>query len=122
MSQSIVLIVDDDTELRLIYRQTLERNGFRVREAQDGVQAMEMLNEEMPDLIILDMMMPRMSGSTVLKLLADNDKFANVRLVLITAYPHFRETAISFNVDQFLAKPVRPSDVVNAVRTALDAD
>ena len=120
MSQSIVLIVDDDAELRRIYRQTLERSGYHVREAQDGVEAMEMLNTDIPALIILDMMMPRMSGSTVLKLLSENEKFANVRLVLITAYPHFRDTALNFNVDQFLAKPVRPSDVVNAVKTALD--
>jgi CheY-like chemotaxis protein len=122
MSPSIVLIVDDDTELRKIYRQTLERNGYHVREAEDGARAIEMLSEEVPDLIILDMMMPRMSGSTVLKLLNENPSYGNVRLVVITAYPHFRDTALNFNVDQFLAKPVRPSDVVNAVRTALDGN
>jgi CheY-like chemotaxis protein len=115
-----ILIVDDDAELRSIYRQTLERQGYSVTEAEDGVDAINQINANKPDVLILDMMMPRMAGSSVLKMLAENDTLSSIRRVVITAYPNYRDTALSYDVDQFLVKPVRPSDIVNAVKTALD--
>lgn len=115
-----ILIVDDDAELRGIYRQTLERQGYNVSEAEDGVEAINKINESKPDVLILDMMMPRMAGASVLKLLSENNTLESIRRVVVTAYPNYRDTALSFNVDQFLVKPVRPSDIVNAVKIALD--
>lgn len=115
-----VLIVDDDAELRSIYRQTLERQGYQVEEAEDGVEAIEKIQGNVPDVLILDMMMPRMAGPNVLKILAEDDKLASIRRVIVTAYPNYRGTALSFEVDQFLIKPVRPSDIINAVNAVLD--
>lgn len=115
-----ILIVDDDAELRTIYRQTLERQGYNVAEAEDGVDAINKINTSKPDVLILDMMMPRMAGSSVLKMLSENDTLESIRRVVVTAYPNYRDTALSYNVDQFLVKPVRPLDIVNAVKTALD--
>lgn len=120
MAQPVILIIDDDDELRLIYRQTLERHDYEVLEASEGASAMQMIIQHKPDVIILDMMMPRMNGSALLQMLEDKKRFPPSRLIVITAYPHFRETALSFEVDQFLSKPVRPNDVINAVRAALD--
>lgn len=122
MTQPVVLIVEDDEELRLIYRQTLERHDFTVFEAKDGAVALQEIIDKKPDVIILDMMMPRMAGTALLQVLDDKSKFPESHLIVITAYPHFRETALSHDVDQFLVKPVRPADVVNAVKSALNMD
>lgn len=115
-----VLVIEDDAELRQIYRQALEREDYTIYEAVDGADALERLEEILPDLVILDMMMPRMGGPTLLQMLRQNPRFSQVRLVVITAYPQFRESALNYEVDQFLTKPVRPAEIVQAVRAALD--
>ena len=120
MTEPVILIVDDDDELRMIYRQTLERAGFAVSEANDGSTAIQSIAQSIPDVIILDMMMPNVPGTGVLKYLERDAKFQDVYLIVITAYPHYRDSALSHNVDQFLTKPVRPSDVVNAVKQGLE--
>lgn len=116
-----VMVIEDDAELRQIYRQALEREDYVIYEAVDGADALERLEEVSPDLVILDMMMPRMGGPTLLQMLRQNPRYNHVRLVVITAYPQFRESALNYNVDQFLTKPVRPAEIVQAVRSALDA-
>lgn len=121
-NRAIILIVEDDSELRQIYRQALERYDYVIHEAFDGADALEKINDIQPDLIILDMMMPRMGGPTVLQIIRQTPELANVRLVVITAYPQFRESALNFNVDQFLTKPVRPQEIVQAVQMALNDD
>lgn len=122
MSEPVILIVDDDDELRMIYRQTLERAGFTVREANDGSTAIQAIAQSIPDVIILDMMMKEVPGTGVLKYLARDVKFKDIYLIVITAYPHFRDSAVSYNVDQFLTKPVRPSDVIDAVKLGLEME
>ncbi len=115
-----ILIVEDDEELRNIYRQALQREQYVVYEAVDGADALQQIDGIMPDLVILDMMMPRMGGPTVLQMLRQNPLYEKMRFVVITAYPQFRESALSYNVDQFLTKPVRPSEIVEAVRAAIE--
>lgn len=114
-----ILIVEDDAELRQIYRSALEREDLDVYEAADGQAALDMFVEIAPDIMLLDMMMPRLSGEDVLIQLRDNPAAQNTRLVVITAYPQFREQALSYGVDQFLTKPVKPSEIVHAVLAAL---
>ena len=120
MSEPVILIVDDDDELRMIYRQTLERAGFTVREANDGSTAIQAIAQATPTVIILDMMMKEVPGTGVLKYLERDEKYKDIYMIVITAYPHFRDSAVSYNVDQFLTKPVRPSDVVSAVKLGLE--
>jgi CheY-like chemotaxis protein len=62
-----VLIVDDDRELRTIYRVILERKGYTVYEAGNGVEALQFLNNQMPDVIVMDMLMPMMGGEAVMQ-------------------------------------------------------
>ncbi|MBI5930228.1 MAG: response regulator [Chloroflexi bacterium] len=121
-NQPTVLVVEDDAELRMIYRQTLERVNYQVVEAFDGADAIQQTAEFTPDVIILDMMMPRMGGPTVLQLIRQNPALEKTRLVVITAYPQFRESALKYDVDLFLTKPVRPIEIINAVKTALESD
>lgn len=114
-----ILVVEDDAELRKIYRSALERENIEVFEAVDGQDALDHFDAIDPDLVILDMMMPRISGEDLLPALRARPKGKNVRLVVITAFPQYREHALRFDVDQFLTKPVRPSEIVHAVRSAL---
>lgn len=110
-----ILVVEDDPELRTIYRQILERGGYTVFEAQNGVEALTQFDVVKPDLIILDMMMPTMSGEEVLGHLRDKPNGPHTPFIIITAYPKFRESALNYRVDHFLTKPVRPQEILQAI-------
>ena len=115
-----ILVIEDDIELRRIYRAALERENFEVFEAANGNDGLQKFEEIEPDLIILDMMMPVANGTVVLEYLAQQSK--QVRLIVITAFPQYRESALNYNVDQFLTKPIRPSEIVQSVLSALNAE
>jgi two-component system, OmpR family, response regulator len=116
-----ILVVEDDAELRQIYRSALEREKLEVFEASDGQDALDNFTAIAPDLVILDMMMPRLDGEALLAEIRARPDGDRVRMVVITAFPQYREQALNFNVDQFLTKPVRPSEIVHAVLAALKA-
>ncbi len=117
-----ILIIEDDSEMRNIYRQSLSRQGFTIYEAANGADALADLDTVNPDIIILDMMMPDMGGTDVLHYIREKPKYDHIQFVVITAYPQYRESALNYNVGQFLTKPVRPAEIVQAVYAALESD
>jgi len=117
MSQS-VLVVDDDREIRGLYRLILEREGFHVDEASNGAEALNYLLSHTPNVILMDMLMPMLGGEAVLRRIQKMRSLQHVRIVVITAYPRFRESVNYLPPDQFLVKPARPEAIVRAVRAA----
>jgi CheY-like chemotaxis protein len=117
-----VLIVDDDKELRTIYRMILEKEGYTIHEATNGAEALQFLMNNTPDLIIMDMLMPMLGGEAVMQRIQQMPALSQVRTLVLTAYPRFRESAIHFRADQFLVKPIKPTDLLLAVSAALSAD
>ena len=118
MSHSI-LIVDDDTGLRSLYRMILEKAGYDITEATNGADALKQLVNYTPDVIIMDMLMPLLGGEAVMKRIQQMPALQNVKIVVITAYPRFRESAQYFLADRFLVKPVQPDLIVEAIETVL---
>ncbi|MGQ9849008.1 MAG: response regulator [Aggregatilineaceae bacterium] len=118
MSQTI-LIVDDDAELRMLYRLILEREGFTVAEAANGADALRFLSTQKPDLIIMDVLMPLLGGEGVMRKLQQMPILDEVRIIVLTAYPRFRDSALFVRADQFLVKPVTPQQILAAVRATL---
>jgi DNA-binding NtrC family response regulator len=118
MSHSI-LIVEDDTELRKIYRMMLDQAGFQSTEAGNGKIALDLLEERVFDVMILDMLMPAMSGEMVLKRLQGEERHAHMKVLAVTAYASFRESVSQYNVAAFLVKPVRPKEVLEAIHRAM---
>jgi CheY-like chemotaxis protein len=121
MSHSI-LIVDDDSELRILYRAILEREGYLVDEAPNGAEALKFLMSHTPDVIVMDMLMPMLGGEAVMRRIQQMPALRDVRIVVLTAYPRFRESAQYLQADQFLVKPVKPIDIIQAISAALDHD
>jgi DNA-binding response OmpR family regulator len=85
MSQPKVLIVDDDTDSRAVLRDVLGREPYNLLEASDGQQALEIAASELPDLILLDVMMPGMDGALVLRNLMEHEKTRSIPVILVTA-------------------------------------
>ena len=112
-----ILLVDDDAEIIESLRYTLESKGFDVLVARDGNQGLAMAERENPDLVILDMMMPKRSGFLVLERLR-RTHLAPIRVIMITANEGSRHKAYAemLGVDDYIRKPFAMDRLVDSVQ------
>jgi two-component system phosphate regulon response regulator PhoB len=114
-----ILLVEDDTALAAVYKSRLELEGFTIREVNNGEEALSATVEFKPDLILLDAMMPKISGFDVLDILRNTPETTNIRVIMLTALsqPKDKESAESLGVDDYLVKSqVVIGDVVERVK------
>ncbi|ABO50083.1 response regulator receiver protein [Desulforamulus reducens MI-1] len=116
-----VLIVDDEDSLRMLISATLEDEEWEIFEAEDGISGLEKAQEIIPDLLILDMMMPGITGLEVCQRLKSNPATAGIKVLLLTAKGQQRdqEAAWEAGVDYFFAKPFSPSKLLLLVSEIL---
>ncbi len=114
-----ILLVEDDDALSGVYRSRFEMEGFDIVEVKNGEKALSTALEFKPDLILLDAMMPKISGFDVLDILRNTPETANIRIIMLTALsqPKDKEKAESLGVDDYLVKSqVVIGDVVERVK------
>ena len=117
-----ILLVEDDEVLASVYRARLEMEDFEVMEVHDGEQALTAALRYRPDLMILDAMMPKISGFDVLDILRNTPETMNLQIIMLTALSqeNDRERAEKLGVDEYLVKSqVMISDVIEKVREHL---
>lgn len=118
-SKKRILLVEDDDALASVYRARLELEGFDIREVANGEDALSATLEYKPDLILLDAMMPKISGFDVLDILRNTPETANVRIIMLTALSQLKdkERAEGLGVDDYMVKSqVVIGDVVARVK------
>lgn len=103
--QETILVVDDDTNIRALLRQELEAEGYRVREAKDGREALAQVKEEKPHLIILDVMMPEMSGFDVAAVLKNDPQTMGIPIIILSIIED-KDRGYRLGVDRYFIKPV----------------
>ena len=121
--KSRIMVVDDSLTMRKVLGRLLERAGFEVLVAKDGMDAMQMLQETTPDVILTDIEMPRMDGFGLARNIRDDARTANTPLIMIssrTADKH-QNLAKEIGVDAFFGKPVQDDELVSKVRELLAA-
>jgi DNA-binding response OmpR family regulator len=114
-----ILLVEDDTTLSEVYRSRLEIEGFDTKEVHNGEEALSAVIEYKPDLVLLDAMMPKISGFDVLDILRNTPDTANTRVIMLTALsqPKDKERAEELGVDEYLVKSqVVIGDVIARVK------
>lgn len=115
--KGLILMADDEADLREIIGYNLTRDGYKVIEAADGNQAIAMATQHMPDLIILDVMMPFKTGTEVCQHLRSLPSFKNTLIVLLTAQndesSHIK--GLETGADDFISKPISPKILVSRV-------
>jgi chemosensory pili system protein ChpA (sensor histidine kinase/response regulator) len=111
------MVVDDSITVRRVTQRLLERNGMRVVTAKDGVDAMALLQEHTPDVILLDIEMPRMDGYEVASHVRNDVRLADIPIIMITsrAGDKHRSRAIELGVDDYLGKPYQESQLLDAI-------
>ena len=116
-TRTIALVVDDSITVRRVTQRLLERNGMRVLTARDGVDAMEILQEHTPDIILLDIEMPRMDGYEVATQVRADGRLSGIPIIMITSRvgEKHRARAIEIGVDDYLGKPYQEAQLLEAI-------
>lgn len=109
-----ILICDDEPALRELIRASMD-DGYEFAEASDGIVAMELAQELTPDLVILDLMLPRLSGLEVLARMNTDEQLKDVPVIVITAWNETREDVLAAGADDFVSKPFDPEELRSAV-------
>lgn len=113
-----VLVVDDDLVIRQLIGINLELEGFEVHMAADGEEALRQAVEVMPDVVVLDVMMPRLDGLQVARRLREDARTQGMRLVLVSARAQAADLqrGEDMGVDAYVTKPFEPDELVSVVR------
>jgi CheY-like chemotaxis protein len=111
-----VLVVDDEEPIRILIQRLLSKHGFSVETAQDGAAAIDKLAHEDFDAVVLDLMMPRIDGFTVLRQLIETRPELLARIVVATAYPRDVANRQLNEVCQVLIKPFDTTELIGAVK------
>jgi two-component system, OmpR family, phosphate regulon response regulator PhoB len=117
----LVLVVEDESALVTLLRYNLEREGFRVAEARDGEEAMLQIAEQMPDLVLLDWMLPLMSGIEVCRQLRRLPETRRLPIVMLTARGEEGDKlrGLDAGADDYVTKPFSPSELIARLRAVL---
>ena len=113
-----VLICDDEPSLRELIRISLD-GPYEFVEADDGEESLELARRVRPDVVILDMMMPRRNGLEVLTALRQEKDLADTPVIVLTAQPATRDQALRAGADVVMVKPFEPEQIAAAVREVL---
>ena len=111
------LVVDDSITVRRVTQRLLERNGMRVMTAKDGIDALALLEDHLPDVILLDIEMPRMDGYEVAAFVRSDERLKDVPIVMITSRvgEKHRARAIELGVNDYLGKPYQENQLLDAI-------
>jgi two-component system cell cycle response regulator DivK len=121
MANELILIVDDNEQNRRLARKVLEFAGFRTLEAAGGAEGLSLAVEHRPDLILMDIRMPDMTGTEVLQKLREDDRTTATRVVALTSstMKGDRERFLADGFDGYLEKPIRIREFPDQVRKHL---
>ena len=121
MTRSI-LLVDDEPQTRDLLRLMLKRDGYEVFEAEDGYEALEKVKSIVPDLVLLDVMMPDIDGLTVCRRIRKDDALSSIPVVMLSARTHLEavEKGIMAGATRYLTKPIGRKELLQHIREVFD--
>jgi two-component system alkaline phosphatase synthesis response regulator PhoP len=122
-----ILVVDDEPDFALLVQGNLQKEGFDVDVAYNGVEGLEKVKQNPPDAIVLDVMMPEKDGYEVCAELKKDERFADIAILMLTAvadhvtstrYSHF--DGMSMEADDYLAKPASAEEITDSIKSLLN--
>ena len=127
--QPYILIVDDDPDILEGIITILETQPYRLATARDGKMCVDMIAQDQPDLLILDLLMPRMDGWGVIRELRSEPRYANIPIMILTTViedasrrRYELETGMAMEVQDYVQKPARPADLLRRVEKLLKSN
>ena len=116
-----ILVVDDEEPILELLRFNLEKEGYQVRVAKDGPEALESVEKEQPDLLILDVMLPGMDGLEICRQLRLNPKFRQIPIIMLTAKGEVIDKVVGLELgaDDYMTKPFSPRELLARIKARL---
>ena len=121
-TRSTVLVVDDSVTVRKVTSRLLERQGYNVQVAKDGIDAIETLQDLTPDLILLDIEMPRMDGFEVAMQVRHDPRLKNIPIIMITSRTgdKHRQRAFELGVNDYMGKPYQEAQLISKIQSFIN--
>ncbi len=115
-AETTILIIEDDLEMINIVKMTLEDEGYKVLEALNGIQALKIIENVLPAIILLDLRMPIMDGPEFINKLIETGKREYISIILLTAEFRAKEIADDLRADGYLLKPFNLADLLQTIK------
>jgi two-component system response regulator VicR len=118
----VILCIEDEQEMIDLIRLILNRRGYDVKGANSGLEGLNLIKKERPDLILLDLMMPDMDGWEVYQKMKADEKMKNIPVIVVTARAQSIDKVLGLHiakVDDYIAKPFSPHELMNSVEKVL---
>ena len=117
-----ILVIDDEPNLLEVIRLRLEANDYEVLTAQDPLAGLEIAKEEMPDLIIMDVIMPKVNGLRLLRILKREDETKDIPVIILSVQWHDNnhKAGVDAGADYYLTKPYDPKELLDTVKKVLE--
>ncbi|MDY7042518.1 MAG: response regulator [Chloroflexota bacterium] len=126
-TEAKIMVVDDDPDILEAITPVLEAQPYQISTARDGVECLEKIREDMPDLLILDLLMPKKDGFAVVRELRENPRYATLPIIILTSVRedasrrrYELETGLALDVQDYLEKPIQPFEVLHRVKVFLE--
>ncbi|MDZ8188102.1 MAG: PAS domain S-box protein [Nostoc sp. ChiSLP02] len=113
-NRKTILVVDDDANIRELLRQQLENEGYNVREAKDGMDAIHQIKTVRPDLILMDVMMPQINGFDVAAVLKNDPQTADIPIIILSIIEN-KERGYHIGIDRYFTKPINTEDLLSEI-------
>jgi two-component system cell cycle sensor histidine kinase/response regulator CckA len=117
--RNLALVVEDEAALRIVYRTLLHRLGFAVLEAADGEEALDLLNQHTPQLVVLDILLPYVDGRAVVDHLLATPRLHGAAVVIISSHSPFHQLLPAAPHYRFMLKPIRLTEIQTAIEQML---
>ena len=114
-----ILVADDDVEVQEIVQSILTKEGYEVSVAKDGNEAVNLARQVKPDLILLDYLMPGLSGLEVCQALKGDKETSSIPVLMVTAHPMEKERSLQAGAVDFIVKPVEKTDLLHRIKSVL---
>lgn len=126
--QPVVIVVDDDPDILDAITTILSTQPYSLVTARDGLECLDKVRAQIPDLMILDLLMPKMDGFAVVRELRENPKHACIPILILTSVRedasrrrYELETGLAMDVQDYVEKPISPQDLLDRVRNLLES-
>lgn len=122
MTNKKILLVDDEKNLRILVKEVLEEEGFKVTAVASGMECLERLKKTKPDLIIMDMMMPKMNGYDTIKEIRKNPKNESIKIVVLTVSKVADAAKFQlskYNVSDYINKPFDNKELIERIKKSI---
>jgi len=118
MKQKKILFVDDNENIRDALVPLLEREGFKISVAADGIEALKEARETLPDVLLLDIMIPKIDGYDVCRIIKNDPALKKIRVIMLTAkgQAHEQERGKEVGADAYIVKPFSPLEVLSNIK------